>query len=143
MVGGGDTVSFVGSTGNAASLYSTGGNWDLVNGANGAVILNSAQSTVAGGSDAITFTGSSTATLSGGSDALSFQHGIGGQDGINGFGSTDSMWFSHLDFATWSVLQGDMTQSGANTVITLNASDTVTLTNVTMSSLSSSQFHFV
>ena len=98
---------------------------------------------MAGGSDAITFTGSSAATLSGGSDALSFQHGIGGQDGINGFGSTDSMWFSHLDFATWSVLQGDMSQSGANTVITLNASDTVTLTNVTMSSLTSSQFHFV
>ncbi len=31
-----------------------------------------------------------------------------------------------------------MSQSGANTVITLNASDTVTLTNVTMSSLNSS-----
>ena len=107
------------------------------------MIINSAQSTVAGGSDAITFTGSSTATLSGSSDALSFQHGIGGQDVVNGFGSTNSMWFSHLDFATWSVLQGDMSQSGANTVITLNASDTVTLTNVTMSSLTSPQFHFV
>ena len=32
VVGGGDTLDFVGSTGNAASLYSTGGNWDTVNG---------------------------------------------------------------------------------------------------------------
>ena len=55
---------------------------------------------------------------------------------------TAAVDFSALDFATWSAL-GDMTQSGANTVITLNASDTVTLTNVTMSNLSSSQFHFV
>lgn len=49
------------------------------------------------------------------------------------------MSFSAMDFASWSVLQGDMTQSGG----ALSASDTVTLTNVTMSSLSSSQFHFV
>ncbi len=115
----------------------------MVNGSNGTVILNSAQSTVAGSGDAINFTGSSTATLSGGSDALSFQQGIGGQDVVNGFGSTDSVYFSALDFASWSVLQGDMTQSGANTVITLNASDTVTLTNVTAATLASSQFHFV
>ncbi len=95
-----------------------------------------------GSSDTLYVHGTSTATLGGISDALHFQHGIGGQDVVNGFGSTDSMWFSHLDFASWSVLQGDMTQSGANTVITLNASDTVTLTNVTASSLTSSQFHF-
>src|SRR5271165_6922517 len=143
VVGGNDTIDFFSSSGNAASLYNTGGNWDLVNGANGEIIFNSAQSTVAGGSATITFTGSSAATLSGGSDLLSFQQGIGDHDVVNGFGSTDSMWLSHLDFATWSVLQGDMAQSGANTVITLNASDTTTLTNVTAASLTSSQFHFV
>jgi hypothetical protein len=36
-----------------------------------------------------------------------------------------------------------MTQSGSNTLITLDASDKITLTNVAMSSLQSSQFHFV
>ncbi len=143
VVGGGDLVDFEGASGNAASLYSTAGALDTVNGSNGTVILNGAQSTVAGSSDAISFNGSSTATLNGGSDFLSFQHGIGGHDVVNSFGSTDSVYFSALDFASWSVLQGDMTQSGANTVITLNASDTISLTNVQATSLSSSQFHFV
>ena len=33
-------------------------------------------------------------------------------------------------------------QTGANTVITLDASDAITLTNVTASSLTSAQFNF-
>jgi hypothetical protein len=36
-----------------------------------------------------------------------------------------------------------LTQSGANAVITLNSADTITLYNVTASSLTSSEFHFV
>jgi hypothetical protein len=36
-----------------------------------------------------------------------------------------------------------MSQSGANTVISLDAADTVTLTGVTAANLTSSQFHFV
>jgi hypothetical protein len=40
-------------------------------------------------------------------------------------------------------LKPDISQSGANTVIALDASDTVTLTNVLETSLTASQFHFV
>ena len=65
-----------------------------------------------------------------------------GQDVINGFSSSNSMTFSSSDFANWSALLSDMTQSGSNTVITLDASDKITLTGVTESSLKSSQFHF-
>ena len=65
-----------------------------------------------------------------------------GVDTINGFASTDSMTFSMSDFANWSRLQSHMTQSGSNTVITLDATDKITLTGVTKSSLQSSQFHF-
>jgi len=36
-----------------------------------------------------------------------------------------------------------MSQSGANTVITLDANDTVTLTGVTATSLTASEFKFV
>jgi hypothetical protein len=50
---------------------------------------------------------------------------------------------SHADFAGWSTLQGDMTQSGADALITLNASDTIRLAGVTAASLTASQFHFV
>jgi hypothetical protein len=35
-----------------------------------------------------------------------------------------------------------MQQSGSNTIITLDAHDAVTLTNVALSSLTASQFHF-
>ena len=144
VVGGNDAVRFVRrpwQQGNSLQHGPTAG--ILVNGSNGAVALNSAQSAVAGSSNTIALAGTSAVSLLGSSDAVWFQQNIGGEDLINGFGSADSMWLSALNFASWSVLQGDMTQSGANTVITLNVSDTVTLTNVTMSNLTSSQFHFV
>jgi hypothetical protein len=50
------------------------------------------------------------------------------------------MRLSQLDFASWSVLQSHMTQSGANTIITLDANDTVTLTGVLKTSLTASEF---
>ena len=51
VTGGGDTINLPGSGGVAASLYSTNGNWDRVNGSNGTVNLTSAQATIAGGGD--------------------------------------------------------------------------------------------
>ena len=79
--------------------------------------------------------------MSGTSDSFVFIPAFG-IDTINGFASTDSMTFSVSDFANWTALQSHMTQSGTSTLITLDASDTITLTNVTKSSLASSQFHF-
>ncbi len=78
---------------------------------------------------------------SGASDAFVFQPAIG-EDTIHGFAATDSMTFSASDFANWAALQSHISQSGANTLITLDASDTVTLTGVTATSLTASQFHF-
>ncbi len=66
-----------------------------------------------------------------------------GMSTINGFNSTDAMQLSKSDFANFQALQPHMSQSGANTLITLDASDQVTLTNVTASSLTASQFKFV
>lgn len=53
------------------------------------------------------------------------------------------MLLSASDFANWSALQSHMTQSGNNTVITLDASNAITLTNVATVTLTSSQFNFV
>jgi hypothetical protein len=77
-----------------------------------------------------------------GTNAFEFQAAFG-HDVINVFGSTDTMDLSHLDFASWWALQAHMTQSGVNTVITLDASDSITLNNVSAESLIASQFNFV
>jgi len=53
------------------------------------------------------------------------------------------MQFSSSDFANFTALSQHMTQSGANTVITLDANDTVTLTGVAATNLTASQFQFV
>ena len=52
--------------------------------------------------------------------------------------STDSMQFNTSDFANWTALQSHVSQSGANTSITFNASNTVTLTDVTATNLTAS-----
>ena len=62
---------------------------------------------------------------------MAFSHGIGGLDSITGVGSSDFFQFSKADFADFAALQAHMTQSGGNTVISLNASDAVTLLGVT------------
>ena len=140
--GGADGVIFAGSSGNIATLNGTGGNWDWVAGSNGTIGLNNAQTFVTGGNDTVSFVGTSAVTLSGASDVLTFQQGIGGKDVVNGFSSTDAIELSHLDFASWSALSSHISQSGANTVIALGPSDTITLTNFAAASLIPSQFHF-
>ncbi len=142
VAGGGDIIDFLGSSGNAASLYNTAGTADTINGSNGSIYLTGAQASVTGNSNTLNFLGTgNTASVSGSTDAFVFQAAFG-QDAINGFASTDTMQLAASDFANWSALLGHMTQSGSNTLITLDASDKITLTNVAMSSLQSSQFSF-
>jgi len=143
VVGRGNNVDFVGGSANAVSLYSTAGDWDSVTGSNGSVYLFSAQAGVAGSGDTVHFSGTSNAVTQGGaSDAFVFQPAIGLAT-INGFAASDTMQFSATDFANWSALSSHTSQSGSNTLISLDASDTITLTNVTAASLNASQFHFV
>ena len=141
VTGGGNSIGFAGS-GDIAGLYNTGGAWDSVWGSNETVYLTNAQASVTGNSNTLNFLGTgNTATVSGSSDAFVFQAAFG-QDVINGFASSDTMQLAASDFANWSALLAHMTQSGSNTLITLDASDQITLTGVTASSLQSSQFHF-
>ena len=81
VAGGGDTVNFLGSSGNAASLYNTAGNWDYINGSGGTVYLTNAQTSVAGGGDTVNFLGSS-------GNAASLYNTAGNWDYINGSGGT-------------------------------------------------------
>jgi hypothetical protein len=50
--------------------------------------------------------------------------------------------FSPALLANFAAAMGDAKQVGANTVITVNPNDTMTLQNVTLASLTSSKFHF-
>jgi hypothetical protein len=142
VVGGGDTIHFASGSGNAASLYSTANNWDAVNGSNGSVYLTNAQAGIAGGSDVIHLSGTNGLTQAGASNTFVFQAAIG-LDTINGFAASDSFQFSKADFANFAALQAHIKQSGSNALISLDASDTITLTGVAATSLTSAQFHFV
>jgi Calpain family cysteine protease len=139
--GGGNNIELYGS-GDVVSIYNTGSNWDWVGG-RGAVNFYGVDATLGASGDTATFAGSTNmATLSGGSDLLNFLSTFG-LDTINGFTSSDTLQFSKSDFASWNALQSHMTQSGANTVIRLDANDTVTLTNFAASALQQSQVKFV
>ena len=144
VIGGDDMIDFGGSTGNVVELYSTSNNWDSVFGSNGVVALNSAQSNVSGNSNTIFMQGSTGNLLGayGNSDTINFSAALGATSVI-GFNATDVMSFTKSDFAGFQALQAAMTQSGSDTLITLDVSDTVTLTNTIMSNLMSSQFQFV
>ena len=129
------TVTGSGNTINAATYDSLTASGDTVN------LAASATDTLTGNSNTINVGKTDTLTVSGSSDAFVFVPAFG-VDTINGFASTDQATFSVSDFANWSALLSHTTQSGSNTVITLDASDKITLTGVTASSLQSSQFHF-
>jgi hypothetical protein len=130
-----DTVSGSGVTIAAANGDSLTASSDTINFAAGAT------GTVTGSSNTINAGQSDTLTVSGNSNAFVFQPAFG-QDIINGFTSTDSMTLSTSDFANWQALLSHTSQVGSDTVITLDASDTITLKGVTASNLQSSQFHF-
>jgi hypothetical protein len=111
-------------------------------GSNGTVYLESAQATVYGTGDTLDLSGTSAVTANGGSNAFVFGAAIG-TEVINGFASTDTLQFSKSDFPNRPAPLSYISQSGANAVITVDASDTVTLTNVLATSLTSSEFKFV
>jgi hypothetical protein len=141
FVEGGDTIRLLNGADDSVKLFATGTSADSVFGANSTIALIGASASVTGSDDSIHMFEDDAVTLNGSSEAFVFQPAIG-QDVINGFGASDSMQFSASDFANWSALQAHLSTSGANTVITLDANDSVTLTNVTVASLSASQFKF-
>ncbi len=140
IVGGGDTLYLNGAS--SVSLAGSNNNWDAVYGSNQTEILNSIQGTLIGNGNDIYLGGANTFTLSGSSEHLFTGQALG-QDWIVGFGSSDTMQFSAADFANYSVLQSHMSQPGSDTIITLNATNSVTLYGVSELNLQFSQFSFV
>jgi trimeric autotransporter adhesin len=117
------------------------GNTVNINGGNVNVAANDVD-TINGSNNNITPLGSSTLTTNGTNDNFVFHSGFG-KDVISGFDSTDTLQFDHAIFADWAHLLAASSQSGADTVIRFDANNTVTLTNVSLSSLTQSQAQFV
>jgi hypothetical protein len=67
-----------------------------------------------------------------------------GQVTIDDFvGGHNAIQFAANDFSTFSEVQAASTQKGSDVVIRLDATDSVTLNNTTLSSLTSADFTFV
>ena len=66
-----------------------------------------------------------------------------GHDEVTNFGiAKDKLQFNATLFANFTAAMNHASQAGANTVFTIDANDTVTLDNVTKTSLTAGNFHF-
>jgi uncharacterized protein (TIGR03118 family) len=82
-------------------------------------------------------------TLGKGTDTVNFLPASIDNNTINNFNaSQDTIVFNHALFANFAAVLGATKQVGSDTVIRADATDSVTLTNVNASSLSSNNFHF-
>ncbi len=105
-----------------------------------------ASTLVAGsGTDALYVTGTAGTILTGGTghDTFAFPD-VMGHDEVTNFGlAKDTLQFNMTLFSNFTAAMNHASQSGANTVFTIDANDTVTLDNVTKTSLTAGNFHFV
>ena len=79
----------------------------------------------------------------GGPDTFVFGPGFGHDDVVTDFGHADHIEFDGGVFQNFNQVQAASHQVGADTVITLDADDSITLLGVTLSSLHASHFDFV
>jgi len=104
-----------------------------------------ASTLVAGsGADILVVTGIAGTILTGGAghDTFAFPN-LMGHDEVTNFGiAKDTLQFNASLFANFSAAMAAATQVGLNTVFTIDAGDTVTLDNVTKTSLTAGNFHF-
>lgn len=101
--------------------------------------------TLTGSNDVINVGANSTISVNGTSETFVFTSNIG-HSTITGYGASgtgsDQINIDHNVFADWATLLSHTTQSGADTIITADANDVITLKNTTVSSLQQSNFHF-
>ena len=97
-----------------------------------------------GGADTLYVTGTAGTILTGGigHDTFAFPNAMG-HDEVTNFGiAKDTLQFNATLFSNFTAAMNHASQSGANTVFTIDTNDTVTLDNITKSSLTASNFRF-
>jgi Ca2+-binding RTX toxin-like protein len=97
------------------------------------------------GTDLLAVTGAAGTTLTGGAgaDTFVFPNAMGHDEVTNFSTAKDTLQFNASLFANFAAVMADASQSGANTVFTIDANDSVTLDNVNKTSVTASNFHFV
>jgi len=132
---GNDTVT----GGDRDAITAGNGNDTVYAGANDAVTLGNGNDTYAGASDLITLgTGNDTVAF-----AVSPSPAAIGNETVNGFNPAhDVIDFNVALLANYMAVMGATTQVGLDTVIQVDTNESVTLTNVIASTLSSNNFHF-
>jgi subtilisin-like proprotein convertase family protein len=126
---------------------------DLNAGSHDSVIDGRGLSIAAGTKLDTVYLGDGTATVIGngddnrfysgrGSDTFVFRGGALGHDIIDGFTSSDTLQFDEALFADWAHLLPAISQSGADTIITIDSANAITLKGVDSSSLGQSSFKF-
>jgi hypothetical protein len=127
------------TAGDGSTISLGNGNDVVYAGANTSIMFGSGNNTVfAGASDTI--------TLGKGNELVAF--GVNpspltiGNEVVNGFAKGDTLEFNHALVGNFSTLMSDARQMGADTVITLDQHDSVTLKGVAVTSISSSSVKF-
>ena len=121
-----------------STITAGSGNY-VLDGSNGNTHLN------AGNSGTQWLVGGSGDTLTGGNSTDRFMFAPNfGNETINNFNTThDVIDLPASMVENFTALQADMHASGANTVITLDAQDAITITNMTIAHLTANNFHFL
>jgi hypothetical protein len=160
IVGEGNTIDAQAGAKLVISTNGEGGVGDIINMSDGSLLMaGGAEATINGSSNEITLEYGNTLSVVGsqntvvfgaGDDVLTDEgssetfvfHENFGQDTITGFDITDRIEIDSAVFADWADLLGSASQSGGDTIITVDAANSVTLKNVALSSLNESQFQF-
>jgi Ca2+-binding RTX toxin-like protein len=104
-----------------------------------------ASTLVAGsGADTLYVTGTAGTIMTGGAgaDTFAFPNAMG-HDEVTNFGiAKDTLQFNATLFSNFTAAMNAASQVGANTVFAIDGNDTVTLDNVTKTSLTAGNFHF-
>jgi hypothetical protein len=98
--------------------------------------------TLYGSNESVTVSGAGDGVAIAGANDLAVFSTLSGQDVVIGFNATTTIQLNASEFANWSALLAHTSQSGADAVIALDASDTLTLKTVAASALSASNFRF-
>jgi hypothetical protein len=140
-------------TAGANSRVTLGNGNDTVTAGSGSTIsLGNGNNTVTGGSNDTTTVGNGQNqlvaapgdawTIGIGQDVFTFNSGFGNNTVSDFSTSHDVLQFNPALFANYMAAMADTKQVGANTVITYDANDSVTLNGVTASHLTASNFKF-
>jgi hypothetical protein len=124
----------------------------IIAGPNDTVLAGSGPDTLIGATGATLEAGTGPQTLYGapgetmvgssGPDTFAFEPGFGHDTVVNFHSGNDVLRFNPSLLANFAAAMADAKQIGVNTVLTIDPDDSVTLQNVNLTSLSSSNFHF-